>query len=109
MGSTLSSPPGGTGTTSAPPAHSLEQALDALHRPFFYDPVNHSVLAEDEAPVNLRGLAYAPACPVENLGDPDFRADHSFRYAYAAGAMANGIGSVDIVEAMGRAGMVAFF
>jgi PfaD family protein len=31
------------------------------------------------------------------------------RYAYVAGAMANGIGSAEIVEAMGRAGMLAFF
>jgi len=31
------------------------------------------------------------------------------RYAYVAGAMANGIGSVDIVAAMSRAGMLGFF
>jgi PfaD family protein len=31
------------------------------------------------------------------------------RFAYVAGAMANGIGSVAIVEAMARAGMLAFF
>ena len=31
------------------------------------------------------------------------------RYPYVAGAMANGIGSVEIVEAMSRAGMLGFF
>ncbi|HEV2947697.1 MAG TPA: PfaD family polyunsaturated fatty acid/polyketide biosynthesis protein [Gemmataceae bacterium] len=50
-----------------------------------------------------------PAFPLENLGDADFRADHRLRYAYVAGAMANGIGSVEVVEAMARAGMLGFF
>ncbi|MBI3552646.1 MAG: PfaD family polyunsaturated fatty acid/polyketide biosynthesis protein [Elusimicrobia bacterium] len=45
----------------------------------------------------------------EDLGDPAFLAAHGLKYAYAAGAMANGIGSVEIVEAMGRAGMLGFF
>jgi PfaD family protein len=53
--------------------------------------------------------AFLPALRLEDLGDPTFRADHGLRFAYAAGAMANGIGSADIVEAMSRAGMVAFF
>jgi PfaD family protein len=48
-------------------------------------------------------------CRLEDLGDSSFRADHRLRYAYLAGAMANGIGSVEIVEAMSRAGMLAFF
>lgn len=52
---------------------------------------------------------YAPAQKLTNLGDPTFRTDHRLRYAYVAGAMANGIGSVEIVEAMSRAGMLGFF
>jgi len=53
--------------------------------------------------------AFAPAGRLEDLGDPTFCADHRIRYPYVAGAMANGIGSADIVEAMGKAGMLAFF
>lgn len=53
--------------------------------------------------------AYAPAVRPEELGDPAFRAAHGLKYAYLAGAMANGIGSEDVVEAMSRAGMLAFF
>ncbi len=53
--------------------------------------------------------AFVPACRLEDLGDASFRADHRLRYAYVAGAMANGIGSVEIVEAMSRAGMLGFF
>lgn len=53
--------------------------------------------------------AFVPACGPDQLGDPTFRADHRLRYPYATGAMANGIGSAEIVEAMSRAGMVGFF
>ena len=43
------------------------------------------------------------------LGDAGFRRDHGLRYAYVAGAMANGIASVELVEAMARGGMLGFF
>jgi trans-AT polyketide synthase/acyltransferase/oxidoreductase domain-containing protein len=54
-------------------------------------------------------LGFAPACPPECLGDPAFLSAHGLRYAYVAGAMANGIGSVEIVVAMGESGMLGFF
>lgn len=53
--------------------------------------------------------AFLPACPPERLGDPTFRSDHRVRYAYVSGAMANGIGSAEIVEAMAHAGMLGIF
>jgi len=53
--------------------------------------------------------AWAPALRPEQLGDRSFCRDHRLRFAYVAGAMANGIGSCDIVEEMGRAGMLGFF
>jgi PfaD family protein len=52
---------------------------------------------------------FVPALHLEDLGDAGFRADHGLRYAYVTGAMANGIGSADIVEEMSRAGMLGFF
>src|SRR6516165_3706921 len=52
---------------------------------------------------------FVPALRLEDLGDAGFRADHGLRYAYLTGAMANGIGSADIVEEMSRAGMLGFF
>ncbi len=55
------------------------------------------------------GAAFIPACPAERLGDPSFCADHRLRYPYVAGGMANGIGSTDVVAAMAREGMLAFF
>ena len=59
----------------------------------------------DELPL----LALAPPCKPQNFGSASFAADHGVRFCYLAGAMANGIGSVELVEAMGRAGMLAFF
>ena len=55
------------------------------------------------------GQAWLPALLPQNLGDPAFRLAHGLRYAYVAGAMANGIASVELVEAMARSGMLGFF
>lgn len=45
----------------------------------------------------------------EQLGDPSFCADHGIRFPYMAGSMANGIASVELVEAVSRSGMLASF
>jgi trans-AT polyketide synthase, acyltransferase and oxidoreductase domains len=50
-----------------------------------------------------------PALKPETLGDETFRRDHRLRYAYVAGAMANGIASTQLVAAMAGAGMLSFF
>jgi len=56
-----------------------------------------------------RLLALVPPVRPESLGDGSFRAEYGLRYAYCAGAMANGIGSEAIVESMAKAGMLGFF
>ncbi len=53
--------------------------------------------------------AYAPSLLPENLGDKDFKKRHNIKYAYIAGAMANGISSVKMVKAMANNGMAGFF
>jgi trans-AT polyketide synthase, acyltransferase and oxidoreductase domains len=53
--------------------------------------------------------AYLPPLPAQQLGDPEFLKEQGTRYPYMAGAMANGIGSVEIVEALSRAGMLGSF
>ncbi|MCP4108155.1 MAG: PfaD family polyunsaturated fatty acid/polyketide biosynthesis protein [Desulfobacteraceae bacterium] len=53
--------------------------------------------------------AYAPLLHPDNLGDPLFKKTYNLRYAYVAGAMANGITSAEMVEEAGRAGMMGFF
>lgn len=52
---------------------------------------------------------YAPPLPPDRFGDPGFKRLLGLRYPYVAGAMANGITSVRMVQAMARAGMVGFF
>jgi len=54
-------------------------------------------------------MGYVPSLHPKDLGDPGFKAAHKIRYAYVAGAMANGITSVEMVEAVGRSGMIGFF
>ncbi len=53
--------------------------------------------------------AFVPPVLPQNLGDAGFCEDHGLRYAYVAGAMANGITSAEMVEVMGRAGMLGFY
>ena len=61
--------------------------------------------ATDGLPV----LAILPRLHPSALGDPAFCADHGLRFPYVTGAMANGIASAELVEAVGGAGMLGFF
>ena len=48
-------------------------------------------------------------CSMESLGDASFCRDHGIRYPYVGGAMAKGISSVAMVEALAGAGMLGVF
>jgi PfaD family protein len=89
-----------------PPEETLRDALARLDTPCR---VTESGGRIRVAPEEHGHGAFVPACTPENLGDASFRRDHRIRYAYLAGAMANGIGSVEIVETLARAGMLGFF
>ena len=54
-------------------------------------------------------LAVLPPLTPDRLGDAGFLAAHNVQYPYMTGAMANGIASVEIVEAIGQAGMLGSF
>ncbi len=54
-------------------------------------------------------LGYIPAFRMEELGDSSFCKTYGLRYPVIGGSMANGICSTEIVEAMGKIGMMAFF
>ncbi|MCC5666480.1 PfaD family polyunsaturated fatty acid/polyketide biosynthesis protein [Nostoc sp. CHAB 5784] len=57
----------------------------------------------------LETLMVAPALPPQQLGDRSFLDFHGVKYAYAAGAMAGGIASAELVIALGKAGILASF
>ncbi|MCP3951633.1 MAG: PfaD family polyunsaturated fatty acid/polyketide biosynthesis protein, partial [Desulfobacterales bacterium] len=61
----------------------------------------------DESALPLAG--YVPALKPTDLGDSYFKSQYGLKYAYIAGAMANGISSVEMVAAAGKAGMLGFF
>ncbi len=62
-----------------------------------------------QGPGGVELLGAMPPLSPEQLGDPAFRAAHGLRYAYMAGAMANGISSAELVVALGQAGMLGSF
>ncbi len=45
----------------------------------------------------------------ESLGSAEFRHDYGIKYAYLAGAMFKGIASIELVVAMGKAGLMGYF
>jgi PfaD family protein len=103
--------------SSQPEIVTWERALGRLTRSFWvFKQSGGYEIMEEWAPGTDRErngdrqvIAHVPACPMENLGDAGFCADHRLRYPCMSGAMANGIGSVEIVEAMGRAGFLGVF
>lgn len=103
-----------TGTTA------FKEAIANVGRPIYV------VAADDEPAVTHAGtliwgdpldnvasgdrlLGFVPPLLPTELGDTGFKQDLRLRYAYVVGAMANGITSVEMVQAAGRAGMVGFF
>jgi trans-AT polyketide synthase, acyltransferase and oxidoreductase domains len=93
---------------------SLDEALGRLHHAFHCHgldtPSGNGVSSVVDITLSSSPQdCFLPAYPLNRLGDSTFRTDHGLKYPYIAGAMANGIGSVEIVEALGKAGMLGFF
>ncbi len=97
------------GGPADPRAAALGAALDALATPAWVAPGPEGPEVLAAPPGDGRRAAYLPPCRPADLGAARFRARHGIRFAWASGAMANGIGSVEVVEAMARAGMLSFF
>jgi PfaD family protein len=97
----------------------VRSALFQISRPIFVTKTNngphmcHDLSDAPSGQVEKSGVlpfdAFAPAIPMFALGDPTFTNRHNLRYPYVAGAMANGIASVEMVEAMAKNGMIGFF
>jgi trans-AT polyketide synthase/acyltransferase/oxidoreductase domain-containing protein len=54
-------------------------------------------------------IGFAQALSPQALGDSEFMKQHKVKYAYYGGAMANGISSVELVVALGKAGLLCSF
>ncbi len=118
--------------------HALKTAIDRITHPIFLVDMDGqmgtarggSILISEDPTSDIRNLtsegdvpgdgrramgdgcplrAYVPPLHPEYLGDPVFKENYGIRYAYVAGAMANGITSAEMVREMGRAGMIGFF
>lgn len=97
----------------------VRSALFQISRPIFVTKKNNGPHMSHDLPGPRSGQAeksgalpfdgFAPAIPMSALGDPAFTARHHLKYPYVAGAMANGIASVKMVQAMAKNGMIGFF
>jgi PfaD family protein len=67
------------------------------------------IASEENGAATWPLVATLPPIYPEWLGDRSFCQAHGARFPYVAGAMANGIASVELVTAMARAGFVSFF
>lgn len=103
------------GTAPIADAKSLRGALADLDRTVVIVQTIAGPALADRGTIQLSGdsghqvLAVLPPVPPNLLGDPTFSTDHCVRFPYVAGAMANGIASAELVEALAGAGILAFF
>lgn len=96
----------------------IQETLYRLGKPICIIAENGGQLVSNDWAAIIEGFAengadkesaQAPPLRPEALGDPVFKQTHGLTYSYIAGAMANGITSIKMVEEMGRAGMIGFF
>lgn len=96
----------------------LSNGLKSMERCFFVlrNKKNEVALAEVGSGELLPGAedewsfaGYLPALLPSQLGDPTFCRDHKVALPYVVGAMANGITSVELVEAASAAGGLGMF
>ncbi len=103
-----------------PNDRAFQEAFHRVYRPLYIVDLNGKAAVAQDGTMTIGKvkppgsdlwplLGYAPALHPQDLGDPAFKKNHDLKYAYVAGAMANGITSVEMVEEIGRAGMIGFF
>lgn len=114
-GASLLMPPEDLSTDHGPrflpePASQVGDLTAALHNPDLTLYVTSSgVWTRGRMGAGEPLLATIPAISTRQLGDSSFCEAHGVRAPYIAGAMAGGIASADLVIAMSRAGLLAFF
>ncbi|HEY3446575.1 MAG TPA: PfaD family polyunsaturated fatty acid/polyketide biosynthesis protein [Myxococcales bacterium] len=97
-------------STSASPRESNLALLRSLELPLYAARQGDERVVLSEMPPPQKSLAgFVPALLPRDLGSRSFRETHGVRFAYAAGAMAGGIASVEMVVSIGKAGGIGFF
>ena len=93
----------------------MQAVLQQFNKPAYILEVDGRIGMTNQGEL-LPGTAGSVPCkavswPVDiaSLGDPAFKRTHRTQYAYASGAMAQGISSVELVIALGKAGMLGSF
>jgi PfaD family protein len=97
--------------------HAIGPALLAISRPIYVIEQDDKIglISADCDEQTFRKVAggqyitSVPALPIEDLGDAGFKKTYRVRCAYYAGSMANGIASVEMVVALGKAGLLGSF
>jgi PfaD family protein len=90
---------------------SIKAALMDLTQAVYVGPLAESfgVTTTKSPQGDTKVTAFAQKLLPEDLGDDDFKKQHGVKYAYHGGAMANGIASVELVIALGKAGFLCSF
>lgn len=109
-GEEIAPQPAASSASPLPAASDDAQAhLSALESPCYVFQRDQQLYFTHQIAADQKPLYSASALPPEQLGDAAFRAAYGVRYAYMAGAMANGISSAKMVIALGQAGLLASF
>lgn len=89
----------------------IKEALLTIDKPLYLAEkgTEIGVATQLDAQGNEAVLGFAQALIPEQLGDAQFKKQHNVKYAYHGGAMANGIASVELVVALGKAGFLCSF
>lgn len=91
----------------------LQNHLAALENRYWVlrkgDSYGFKPITENDSASAADCVGILPALPVRALGNPSFQRCYGVTANYMAGAMAHGIASVDMVIALGRAGLLASF
>ena len=87
----------------------VQTQLSCLEKPCYVVQRDQQICFTHQLAAGEVPLCSAPALPPEQLGDAAFKTAHGVRYAYMAGAMANGISSAEMVIALGQAGLLSSF
>jgi len=87
----------------------LEQACYVVRKPDQIGITNEGELGDFAETASVETLTAVPPLLPQQLGDRSFLDSHRVKYAYACGAMANGIASEELVIALGKEKILGSF